>query len=237
MQLSRYMIVTMAGAKRKIGLKFKDEHGKTVTRSTSDDFQTLPHRHLRVVYDIKGVKGNPEVIDLLDTSLNLYEVGQYSAALDCIKKLIKLLPALEPFLFYYKKICSRVLAVQPYRNDIEYEINLEREQSKSRLAKAFKPNNLEARLRCKWCGHYTRYVDPNEATFGFALSSNMCNVCGHMYPMPSWMWDSPDGRAYSYYRLSFGGLSGEDGKIFYSDFLGDYSPKPTVEESGLFGDL
>ena len=52
------------------------------------------------------------------------------------------------------------------------------------------------------------------------------------YSVPSWMWDSPDGRAYSYYRQSF--LLGNGGKEFYSEFLVDYDPNPTIEDSGLF---
>jgi hypothetical protein len=75
-------------------------------------------------------------------------------------------------------------------------------------------------FRCKWCGNFTAYVDPNEPTFGMFSDSNSCSICGRMYPMPSWMWDSPDGRSYSYYRESFIDVE------FYEEFESDYKPQP-----------
>jgi hypothetical protein len=46
----------------------------------------------------------------------------------------------------------------------------------------------------------------------------------------SWMWDSPDGRAYSYYRRSFA----PENKQFYDEFLRDYEPNPLVENSRFY---
>ena len=76
------------------------------------------------------------------------------------------------------------------------------------------------RNRCKRCGRYTPYIDPDTPTFGFDTSANSCRACGRMYPMPSWMWDSPDGRAYSYYRMSF------KEEEFSDEFEHDYDPRP-----------
>lgn len=56
------------------------------------------------------------------------------------------------------------------------------------------------KLRCKYCGHYTNYTDPNE---GYAyMGSNNCDVCGRGYPMPSGMWDTDWGKSYIYERGS-----------------------------------
>jgi len=82
---------------------------------------------------------------------------------------------------------------------------------------------FEFRMRCKWCGRYTRYIHSDVPTFGFDTLANSCSFCSRMYPMPSWLWDSPDGRAYSYYRMSF---SGDD---FYEEFELDYDPKPRCQ--------
>ena len=56
-------------------------------------------------------------------------------------------------------------------------------------------------VRCKYCGHYTEYIDPNEPTFGFANTNN-CEHCGRMYPMPTTYWDSWSGLIYMEERHS-----------------------------------
>ena len=61
------------------------------------------------------------------------------------------------------------------------------------------------------CGKW----DPNVPTFGFT-HDNDCGHCGRMYPMPSWVWDSPCGRAYSYFRSS------HNSKEFDEEFEQDY---------------
>lgn len=56
------------------------------------------------------------------------------------------------------------------------------------------------KLRCKFCGHFTSYFDPDE---GFAyIGGNNCENCGRGYPMPDFAWDGIDGQAYIYYRNS-----------------------------------
>ena len=50
-------------------------------------------------------------------------------------------------------------------------------------------------VRCKYCGHYTRHINPNEPTFGFADTNN-CSECNRMYPMPDFNWDGWDGLDY-----------------------------------------
>ncbi|MBU0595968.1 hypothetical protein KJ567_04710 [Candidatus Bipolaricaulota bacterium] len=67
--------------------------------------------------------------------------------------------------------------------------------------------------RCKHCGHYTRYIDPNgpPAYFG-----NRCDVCARSYPMPSVSWDSAYGRVSIYCRGS------AMDRRFYEEFEADY---------------
>ena len=50
-------------------------------------------------------------------------------------------------------------------------------------------------VRCKYCGHYTRYINPDEPTMGF-MKTNNCAVCERMYPVADSYWDSWDGLEY-----------------------------------------
>jgi hypothetical protein len=66
------------------------------------------------------------------------------------------------------------------------------------------------KLRCKYCGHYIDYIDPNgESAY---LGMNNCRICRRSYPMPSIFWDSFEGQTYIYGRGSV------PEKIFYEDF-------------------
>ena len=56
-------------------------------------------------------------------------------------------------------------------------------------------------VRCKYCGRYTHYINPNEPTFGFADTNN-CSECNRMYPMPDFYWDGWDGLEYMEKRHS-----------------------------------
>lgn len=56
-------------------------------------------------------------------------------------------------------------------------------------------------VRCKYCGQYTHYIDPNEPTFGFADTNN-CSKCNRMYPMPDFYWDGWEGLEYMENRHS-----------------------------------
>ena len=52
------------------------------------------------------------------------------------------------------------------------------------------------KLKCKYCGHYTNNVSPNEGPA--YLGCNNCEHCGRGYPMPSIGWDSDLGQTYIY---------------------------------------
>lgn len=65
-------------------------------------------------------------------------------------------------------------------------------------------------VRCKYCGAYTKWISPNEPTFGFA-ENNKCEHCKRMYPIPDYYWDSWDGLEYMEERRSV------PEKIFYEE--------------------
>ncbi len=56
-------------------------------------------------------------------------------------------------------------------------------------------------IRCKYCGRYTEYIDPNEPTYGFIYRNN-CSKCNRMYPVPDFYWDSWEGLEYMESRQS-----------------------------------
>jgi len=50
-------------------------------------------------------------------------------------------------------------------------------------------------IRCKYCGHYTKYVNPNASNFLNTIV-NLCRVCKRTYPVPDFYWDSWEGLEY-----------------------------------------
>lgn len=56
-------------------------------------------------------------------------------------------------------------------------------------------------IRCKYCGHYTQYINPNESTYGYTDYNN-CSNCHRMYPVPDFYWDSWEGLEYMENRRS-----------------------------------
>jgi hypothetical protein len=56
-------------------------------------------------------------------------------------------------------------------------------------------------IRCKYCGHYTQYINPNDPTFGF-INNNNCSKCNRMYPVPNFYWDGWEGLEYMENRHS-----------------------------------
>jgi len=213
--------------------EFLDSEGKKQVRSTSVDFQTLPFRHIEVVWNLPGFQQDKELVELMGKARGYYDAGRYSEALDYLTRSLEKMPELEPYIFYYIRVCKQVLAIPLNEEEKRYEE--ERVRYRSRIASLPKflwwiVPKIENRIRCKWCGRYTRFIHPDVPTFGFSTYANSCDYCKGMYPMPSWVWDSPDGRAYSYYRMSFS----PENKQFYEKFLKDYKPNPLVEDSRFY---
>ena len=207
-----------------------DYGGKRYQRASQQDIESLARRVAQTVQGTPGFEGNSELIGYVTQAITLYDRGDYRATYTYLSACVDRLPALKPHLFYYLRVCERVLAVPPTLEEVQYEAEVRRYLGRPKwLRKLTKLPHLYNRtlslyrdthlkVRCKWCGRYTSYIDPHTSTCGFDTLANSCEACGRMYPMPSWLWDSPDGRAYSYYRRSF--LDGE----FYKEFERDYNP-------------
>ena len=180
--------------------KYVDSEGIEQQRGSSTDIEFLPLRcdngwYFQIVLDENYDEINKEFL----TIAMEYEKGNYEIALRYLNLLIKK-QSFEPFLYYYKRICERVISQNP------------------------NSKNIRDKIRCKWCGQFTQYIDPNVPTYGLFPQSNSCSSCGRMYPSPSWVWDSEEGRAYSYYRGSF------IDKEFYEEFEEDYEPTPLSKQ-------
>jgi len=144
--------------------------------------------------------GDPDGDRLLMPGVRSYTDADYEVARGWFRRCIDAHPEIEGELSTQLAFCERVLAVVLDQRDIEH-LEVERGRGR-RLARVFRRGSVTDQVRCKWCGHYTPYVDPGEG-FGY-LNSNNCERCGWSYPAPHFLWDSLDGLAYSYYRGSMG---------------------------------
>ncbi len=196
-----------------------DYGGNRCQRAGGEDFETLPRRVMAVLEGIPGFEADKELIDYMTQAMNLYERGDYREAHRYLNASVGRLPAFKPHLLYYIRVCERVLAIPLTIEEKQSEAEVKQYLGRAKWLRKLSGAPL-LKIRCKWCGRYTPYIDPDTPTFGFDTSANCCRVCGRMYPMPSWVWDSPDGRAYSYYRMSF------KEEAFYEEFERDYDPTP-----------
>ncbi len=210
--------------KRLITNHFKDKllypDGLERERATYEDFHSVDDRAHNAFINCSGVgPENEECSELYNDAVWHYNNCRYTEALPCFTKMLEVFPSTEPLIFYYIRRCEYVSSIPLQPEEISYAAKLERRIAKPRLLKWLVPTG-EFRGRCKWCGRYTNYVGPETPTFGAAYLNNCCRSCMRAYPMPSFKWDSPDGRAYSYYRGSF------NDEAFYEEFESDYDPKP-----------
>ena len=208
--------------RRPVSEKYIDSEGKEQIRGSYTDFQTLIARNIEAIINLPNFEQDEELKDWMEYARAYCDAGEYTKAHQFLAWSLKRMPSLKPHIFYCLRVCKNVLSIPLTKEEILYEVKLERYRALPRWLRWIKPG-LEFRMRCKWCGRYTRYIHPDEPTFGFVTSANSCEFCGRMYPMPSWTWDSPDGRAYSYYRMSF---SDEE---FYEEFERDYDPEPLCQ--------
>ncbi len=166
---------------------------------------------------INKSKIDKAMIDKLRNANESYTNGNYFNSLTLYNKVSNQFPVLNESLFYYMRCCDRVKSIPLLDKELQIDKLLKHlDYDLEKLSQ-----ELETFIiRCKWCGRYTEYIDPDEPTFGLMTYSNSCQYCNRMYPTPSLVWDSPDGRAYSYFRGSFI----EDD--FYFEFEEDYEPIP-----------
>lgn len=215
--------VTQPESREIVTDRFADADGREQIRASSADFRTLSKRHVDRLYTIPGFGGDIE--KWVNIAYLRYERGEYEIAARFLLISIRALPAIKPLLFYYLRRCSRVIGVPPTAAELDYDYQLTRYRAKPNWYTRLFARRFTVCLRCKWCGHLVPYVHPDQPTFGFVTTANSCALCHRMYPMPSWQWDSPDGRAYSYYRHSF------SDSAFYEEFEADYEPQPRMAKS------
>lgn len=196
-----------------ISHQYVSEDGRLVDRSKLEDISTLQRRTFLSI-DSRMKEGDAD--ELIIPGANAYQVANYGAALRWFNKAVERYPELIDQLHPYIDTCERVLATEKTRDDRFYESEVAAWGKKSTFAKKFSSAPM-AKVRCKHCGHYTPYIDPNS---GLAyLGTNNCQQCGRGYPVPDFVWDGVDGQAYIYYRHSVK----ED--VFYREFEERYDVK------------
>ncbi len=192
--------------KIKVNHQFEQDNGTLGTRSNFEDGTSLPRRiFIRMAKYLQGDEGDKVVIP----GVNAYNCGEYEEALKWFTKAVSLHRGLQMELQPHIDACKRVIGTAKDGKDLLYEKkSAEWERKPALFRKLLTPPKPQ--LRCKYCGHYTLYVDPLE---GLAyLGTNNCDRCGRGYPMPDFSWDGLDGQAYIYYRHSVT----ED--VFYDEF-------------------
>jgi len=165
------------------------------------------------MFDVSGM--DTQHRQVLRVALLAYDRADYGVALPLFQQLAIRVPSVHPRIAYYMRVCQRVLSTPLFPHELRIDAWIRRHKTWPRFLSRFLPYRLGPR-RCKWCGRYTRATPPDRLTCGFMLDENSCLECGTMYHMPSWKWDSPDGRAYSYSRGSF-----DQGSRFYEEYERD----------------
>ena len=198
----------------KVTVEFEMPEGGTAKRSLLDDFRTLRGRiFIRIERFVGEEVGNRVVIP----GINAYNIAKYEDALSHFSEATREFPQLIDELDPHIHICRRVVSTEKSPEDRAYLDQVQKWEKTSRLVKLFSKAPM-LKVRCKYCGHFTPYLDPNQ---GFAyLDTNNCQVCGRGYPAPDFAWDGVDGQAYIYYRHSV------TEPQFYSEFEEQYDVYP-----------
>ena len=198
--------------KIKVTTEFIGPDGLKGTRSKMTDFQTLRGRIFARIQ-----KAAPESEPILIHGRNSYNEANYQSALNSFRETTDKFPKLSEELAPHIEICKRVLKVSLNSDDRSYEESMAKWNGTSKVFRVFK-TEPEYKIRCKYCGHYTPYHDPED---GFAyLGTNNCVICGRGYPAPDFAWDGIDGQAYIYYRNSVKEAE------FYREFESRYEVNP-----------
>lgn len=200
--------------KPKISTEFIKPDGSRGTRSKTEDWQTVRSR----IFDrLLSMLSESELEVHLLRGVSAYRIAAYDAALAYFDKAVKFHPEIAEEIRPHIRICKRVLSTAMTTEDLSYHDKLEKWKSVPRFFKFFK-RFPDIKIRCKHCGHYTRYINPEE---GCAYDNrNNCEICGRGYPVPDFAWDSLDGQAFIYYRNSV------IEKEFYKEFEEEYDVNP-----------
>lgn len=175
--------------------KIEMPDGSKSLRSSSTDVPTFHHR----IFGRIGTLMAKAADQILIPGVNAYNMGQYEEALGYFEASITNTPAMGQELYPHLIICRRVTGTEKTSDDLRFEQERDKWLNTSSLFKwaVTKPS---PKIRCKYCGHYTFYIDSLQ---GLAyLGTNNCQLCRRGYPTPEFVWDSLDGQAYIYYRRS-----------------------------------
>ncbi|OGT32477.1 MAG: hypothetical protein A2W28_08205 [Gammaproteobacteria bacterium RBG_16_51_14] len=181
-------------------------------RSNFEDGESLPRR---IFIRIRKLMGDNNPDELILPGINAFNYGEYEEAEKWFRKSIEICPDVEIEIRPHLTICERVISTEKDDEDLAYERS--RSQWKNVLVRWFLRRERNYHIRCKYCGHYTPYIDPHDS-YAY-LGQNNCQRCGRSYPTPDFSWDGVDGQAYIYYRNSVP----ED--IFYEEFEEQYDVK------------
>lgn len=208
--------------KPKVSDEYQDTGGKMCPRASAADFHTVQSRiFARTLEQLGSERADRFVLP----GVNAYNAGCYGEALSIFEEATKLFPIVQDELAPYMEFCRNVLATPHDERDREHDELVAQWWRKPRLlrwilARTGSRAVASDQLRCKWCGHYTPYVDPNTGWAYF--NGNNCTRCDRGYPMPDFGWDSLDGQAYIYYRGSV------TERVFYQGFERNYDVNPVV---------
>lgn len=196
-------------------------HGVQIRRGSLEDFVSLwervgysagrqAHELLRPATD----RQTRQVVKSLQSTIDAYDGGDYSRALIGFERLqsgCSVRTCFSP----YVTVCKRVLSMPIHRHDLATHRRFIILNKLALFGKIVGSLTVPLR-RCKWCGRYTQKVSPDVPLKGLGQVANKCRCCGREYPMPSFIWDSDDGRAYSYFRRSF------SDRDWYSEFASEF---------------
>ena len=158
--------------------------------------EDVPTFNQRVFGRILEVMGEEASNTIVIPGANAYNQGLYEEALERFSEAIEIAPNVEEELYPHLLICRRISGISMDDRDDRYKESVNRwESSFFRRFRKSPPREI----RCKYCGHYTDFIHPNN---GWGWSGNKCRRCSREYPTPDFLWDSIDGQAYIYYRGS-----------------------------------
>ncbi|MGH7014761.1 MAG: hypothetical protein ACREEL_11520 [Stellaceae bacterium] len=178
--------------KTRINTTFISIDGKKGTRSKMEDARSVRSR-------VWARLEKTDKDSALLPGINAYNQGDYEIALSIFLGSAADIPACEEEIRPHIIICKRVVHSVLSPTDIEYRRACSKWEQLLIFAKWVK-KSPPLKLRCKYCGHYTEYIDPDAGVAYLGL--NNCENCGRGYPMPDFAWDGIDGQAYIYYRNS-----------------------------------
>ena len=112
---------------RSVSEHYIDLEGKKQPRASGTDFNTLSSRHVEVILNLPGFQEDKELVAWIGGfSRMYYEQGEYAKAQQYLKWSLKRMPALEPYIFYYIRVCEHVLSIPLTNEEAQYETKLTR---------------------------------------------------------------------------------------------------------------